>query len=702
MRQVVIDRRTFLQAAGLSAAGIGAAGAVLAGHDSTVVAQQSLAMFEGDPIAAQADALDYDQERIFRFVSDEIAYEPYSGVLRGPKTTLIGRSGNGADKAALLAALLQAASIETRFVTGTLDDAAAAALEATTVTREALRSRAEAALHGDPTVPAPSPPGPPDPAVQAVIDRRDEIDASVTAWASQAIDTTVRQLTEALAGAGITLPSGPAPLPESERTRHLWVQARSGSDWLDLDPTLAGAEPGVAIATLVGEPTASLPDHLRHRLEFDLVLEKIAGGGVVQETIVEHSRFADELTDVPISIGHAKPEGLQGLGSAVQRLITGDTRYVAALQVGPTTYIGLSPLIFASGDTAASTDPFAGMGPGEGEAVAEWLDLRITAPDGTVSTARRTLFDRVGEVVRLAGPVDPALIPPAELVDLPGHPHEYLPLAAARFLSVATGGKSWPSAEFPAGQEALALGIPVQMYHVTRDATNALLAPDRGVAVHLAAPNVTMHSYEPVIGPDGTIASVTEFLDLLHRGFGAVPVSGATASVPAGLLAGVTSHVAERLRGGAGLPVDLAFGAARASVGSLFEQAAAEGIGLRVLRGVQPAGLGYPPAAAARLAEALADGWVAIVPERPVALGDGHPLGWWLVDPVTGATLDQMDDGRGAVMLEHGDIILIFAAGAWWVVAWTAMVTCITGAAGRVAISLNIGATTASVAICKG
>jgi len=38
---------------------------------------------------------------------------------------------------------------------------------------------------------------------------------------------------------------------------------------------------------------------------------------------------------------------------------------------------------------------------------------------------------------------------------------------------------------------------------------------------------------------------------------------------------------------------------------------------------------------------------VVIVPERPVDLGAGLRLGWWLVDPVSGTAVDQMDDGGG-------------------------------------------------------
>ena len=64
-----------------------------------------------------------------------------------------------------------------------------------------------------------------------------------------------------------------------------------------------------------------------------------------------------------------------------------------------------------------------------------------------------------------------------------------------------------------------------------------------------------------------------------------------------------------------------------------------------------PTRLDISEAARARIAEALTAGFV-VVPERPVALGEEERVGWWLVDPATGATEDQMDDGRGTEMSE--------------------------------------------------
>jgi hypothetical protein len=55
----------------------------------------------------------------------------------------------------------------------------------------------------------------------------------------------------------------------------------------------------------------------------------------------------------------------------------------------------------------------------------------------------------------------------------------------------------------------------------------------------------------------------------------------------------------------------------------------------------------------------LSAGWVAIAPRTPVHLGGAERVGWWLVDPASGRTTDQMDDGRGVSATGHGRVIII-------------------------------------------
>ena len=73
-------------------------------------------------VEAKAEALGPDVEKIFAFVRDEVRYEPYWGVLRGAKGTLMGRAGNSLDQSVLLAELLKKNGFKTRFAMGRLGD----------------------------------------------------------------------------------------------------------------------------------------------------------------------------------------------------------------------------------------------------------------------------------------------------------------------------------------------------------------------------------------------------------------------------------------------------------------------------------------------------------------------------------------------------------------------------------------------------
>ncbi|MGE5599442.1 MAG: Ig-like domain-containing protein, partial [Bacteroidota bacterium] len=65
-----------------------------------------------------ANRLDRDPLKIYSYVRNELDYEPYAGLTKGPERTLLERAGNDLDLAALLASLLRAAGYQARFVRG--------------------------------------------------------------------------------------------------------------------------------------------------------------------------------------------------------------------------------------------------------------------------------------------------------------------------------------------------------------------------------------------------------------------------------------------------------------------------------------------------------------------------------------------------------------------------------------------------------
>jgi hypothetical protein len=184
------------------------------------------------------------------------------------------------------------------------------------------------------------------------------------------------------------------------------------------------------------------------------------------------------------------------------------------------------------------------------------------------------------------------------------------------------------------------------MLHVFREAAGWEVAAPRGVRPFPDAPNVHGLSFTVRDAIDGPVAELA--LDIIHRSLGVAPVAGAPADLPPGLVAGVLTHVVERILAGDALDGGRFSDGQGISVGRLFELASEAGLGVRVVRGSgEMADLGLPPDARAVLERSMADGWIAVAPARAIASGGIDRAGWWLVDPATGRTVDQLDDGRG-------------------------------------------------------
>ena len=417
----LMDRRRFLvlaAATGTVVSGVTLLPSKLRGAGSSLFVPGT-AVTVSESVADLATSLDHDVERIFRFVSEEIRYEPYVGILRGATGTLRGRAGNSADQALLLGELLQAGGTPFRYVSGAIDDATAAALLAGGIMdRAAAYDDALQVLVTD--VQSAGGVGTPVASADA------EADTLLTSAQSDApgiiADATVRLLgdvdaiTGALEAAGVDLPDDPPTLPGRERAQHLWVQVPAGADWLDLDPSLPSTPAGVSLAT-VDSTLDALPDDLRHSIGFVAVAEHWVGGRLEQAPVFAYETFADVVHGVPVAFTNARSDDL-GI-NIIGEVGGGSAPYVPVLEVGPKVFIGTGGLAFGSpGDGFFGEQTDGGpVGLLDGEASGEWLEVRVTSPDGEPVVARRTIFDRVGQERRDSGVVDPAVIEPVRFVE---------------------------------------------------------------------------------------------------------------------------------------------------------------------------------------------------------------------------------------------------------------------------------------------
>jgi transglutaminase-like putative cysteine protease len=618
---------------------------------------------QADPITDLAWQLDYDVDRIFRFVSDEIRYEPYVGILRGAAGTLKVRAGNSVDKALLLGALLDASLVPYRFARGRLDESAAAgimtsittdAATARSIGREAVARDLDELTRAD--LPAPGASGAP--AGQATT-RLQEIEADARERLTVAqgrFEQTVSTIESALRGAGIHLPADRVSLPPAEVADHTWVQARFGSTWRDLDPTMTGAEADTTLAT-ASETVDRLPDDLRYRIEFKVDVEHVAGGQLVTDEVLDHPVFADEVAGMPITFGHVTPSALKKLGVTIGGLFGGGwLDYRPTLDLGATAAVADAAVAIPIGTGAdivsggGSASP--GVGPVDGEATAEWLEVRVTPPGAEPEIARRTVFDRLPADLRAAGRLDPAAIRPIELVDAEGNGERaYLPMLGGRTFAITTGATSSTDIVATADDDGAMVALA---FGGLREPLVESLVLDADARTFVSGPNIVSVTLEVL--EVGQAPAVGIGLDIWHRDHGVLPLmASSTTAAEARLRKGVADHITERYLTD-GLALAAGSDAQPSGVGAVFEAAAAQGIPIRVLHDSMPDPLPIGPLATALIAGALDDGDVVIVPAEPVTIDGTEHIGWWRVDPVTGAATDVMDGGAGTSMVEQAKI----------------------------------------------
>jgi hypothetical protein len=348
---------------------------------------------------------------------------------------------------------------------------------------------------------------------------------------------------------------------------------------------------------------------------------------------------------------HPQAEALKGLGQAITGEVGGFRNFMTTLLVGEETVSGL-PVTFST--EGGGLDVFGQSSAIDGDTIAEWLEIEIQTPTAT-KKIERALFDRVGVATRAKGPIDPAAVPPLEMVDAGDPETSFLPLAGLISISVVTGPQGAAVLESAAASEPQLADLAqiARAYHYTRDVL-ALVAQPGGARVLIDEPNVTAFVLRPTRVATGRQSAVSG-LDLLHRS--AASVGGANSTPTQPLIAfGVMSHAVEQAvveTGGdplLNLPIESTIG-----VGQVFAAAAEAGLKTRVLQpdAENPELPDVSDEARVRIETALSAGYIVIVPERSVSLGGTERSGWWLVDPATGVTIDQMDNGGGTALAEY-------------------------------------------------
>jgi hypothetical protein len=571
-----------------------------------------------------AAALGHDPARIFEFVRDHIAFEPYRGCLRGPRGTLMAMAGNAVDRAALLGSLLSSSGQQIRYAHGKLTEAVAQDLVASLWAQRASGGEADS------------------------VDPSPELKADIGQFIG-GIGRDASFLTRSLGKAGL-IAKGPARLTRDslvkEAQDHYWIEWSQNGKWTALDPSFATATPGQRYAASDGT-FEELPDSLYHRVEVRVRIEEYQGDQPAARELLDYSGKAADLSSVDLFVSHQLEKGGEG------------TQFRPVLTVRQDTVIGLAYVVGAPAAKTAASGGLADALAGDAESVARpiasalFVDFDLLAPDGRKETVVREIFDRIGKRRRMSGTrvtanelatgSDGAMLP-AELLR---GVFDFFVTTGAIQQDHLRNASSW-SAQTPG--ERPTIGAALRMINI------AFAAISDGLTGRIADSSGQMLRTYPD-APRIYVAELSDWkgrprlsLDLRHDR-PRVAVSGFdrrrlfVAEVLRGVVAGaVEREVIEFFATGS--PHSHTRSASGMSTNLVFERAEAAKIEPVLLSGnSSPLSKDLSSDVRARIEESLAAGQIVVAPRQAVEVDGAQRFAWWSIDRSSGATTAVTDEG---------------------------------------------------------
>ncbi|HEV2396580.1 MAG TPA: hypothetical protein VGS27_06550, partial [Candidatus Sulfotelmatobacter sp.] len=366
-------------------------------------------------IDALADRLGSDPATIFHFVRDEIRYEPYVGVLRGPLGTLLCRAGNSLDRSLLLAALLQKVGLTVQIATGSLNTQQAQTLvnrlfEPVKPVPQAVPSIAELAPQISQAM------GVDQAKLLQLADEMQKYGQQQNKQLMDYVDSESAYLSDLLSKAGVD--AGvvtPNDQLLAEASHHYWVQYQNASgQWVDLDSAFADAEPGKANVNVTSTfaPDA-VPEELYHHLRITLTLRvtQINDGkdGETDDSVLldQELRVAEQQgKDIIVAnVPDPMPDFMKATGS-LEDALAATKGFQTVLQVGDQTTTGKyfdlngkitqrltgAPEAEVANNAGGIGGAFGALGGGSNDAlggarqmstsriVGEWVEYKLSSP----------------------------------------------------------------------------------------------------------------------------------------------------------------------------------------------------------------------------------------------------------------------------------------------------------------------------------
>lgn len=346
------------------------------------VAQNDALAAHRPDITGLALDLMLDPQATFAFFRDEIVTEPYQGHLRGTYSVLEAGRANPHDKARALGEMLGLLGYDTRLVSAAVPAGLSERLAAGAcrITRAPMQTVWDvAALNPD-------------------------IMTRIAARGHAGYDALL---------AASTPPEG-AFAPPAAPAEHIWLQARIGPDWVDLDP----AEPGTAFGEAPAGPGTPLETEAEpHRITIDLSVETLSDGALRRNSVLTHRLTVPEMVEHSLTLVFGpQTDGVGGILSDTLANLQGQSSGMAATLLIGDDMVKSRPF-FAPG-VAETAGGFFDAGQ---EVISTAMVLTVTgiAPGQPDEVATRVIFDLVPPELRQEGaaPITPEVLARPEMGD---------------------------------------------------------------------------------------------------------------------------------------------------------------------------------------------------------------------------------------------------------------------------------------------
>jgi hypothetical protein len=639
-----------------------------------------------------------DPQKLFEWVRDNTWWAPYRGALRGPAGVLMDRLGNSVDRSLLLAELLRSAGHNARLARVDLTDEQAQKLLVRVHPALSQRGASTGARQQADVFPS-------DDFLQAAglsapefawvteglrkISREQEAEhQGEVEEAKRRVATQTQLLRTALGEGGLaTQPEAPT----AAMGEYWWVQMEEGGNWTDLDLLSAdpksGERPTEPIETFApgDDGRIRLESRFCHELVIRVVAEQWKQKALQEHVLLQHTVRPSEIIGEPITLRHLPTKWPENLGSnessgalaAFEAAVLAQRVWVAVLRIGEHAFTGTpintaGELVKQAGNTGkTSASPAGGLlgglggeeesapAPqteeakvGEGQLTAAWIEYELQAPSSEPRTVRHGIFDLLGPAARGSGASN--------------EPHIGREQALRRGLALLNT------------TEMLSLVCDISPAFVVHSVYRQLYA-DRDQWLEALRENDTARRHdlrdkvpEPrgALGPLYAYAFASRMLSpipgsvfqdsigLVNFGAEGRPsenggldfrgvmdiVASHAGVLPGGVQAPFTARLQQGVADTAAEHLVVGSPHGSGNTTTVFALASARGLGTVVVRDrSEPAwrNIEAPPDVQARVEKDLADGYVVVLPAKPVE----QRLGWWRVDPHSGSTVGVMDEG---------------------------------------------------------